>query len=500
MSNKQENSAVTDDAVNVNNDHESGADPESEIDNEEIIDGEIISEEKDDTNPYIEKELQDEQSKIKERLANSAVDTSDAKPRFIGYTAIIIVFGFLFIWSFTAPLDSAAYAPGKVAVEGSTKTIQHLEGGIVKAIHVKEGQLVKKGDLLVVLDDTQLKAQLEIIETQYIAALGLAARLQAEQNKDEQINFDTYLLDKTDNAAVKKVMHLEDKIFTSRKTAREGEINVLKQRIEQLKEQKIGLQAQQISSKKQIKLFNGEIIEFRDLLKKGFTDKIRMREMQRRVIELEGSIAQYNSEVAATQIRIGETELQIIQIENNHQQEVAELLSTTLVNVNDLKEKRLATADKVDRAQITAQDSGIVLGMSIHTIGGVILAGTPILEIVPQGNTLIIEAQVSPVDIDKVQAGLVSEVRFSSFKSASTPIVTGIVLTVSADSLVDEATGMPYFLARIRVTPESYEELGDLKLLPGMPADAIIKTGERTVFEYLVQPASNAMARSFLED
>ncbi|RLA18647.1 MAG: hypothetical protein DRQ62_13250, partial [Gammaproteobacteria bacterium] len=262
MSNKQEKSAVTDDeALQSESDEAAKVDNEAESNvDDDIIDGEIISEEKDAANPYIEKELQDEQSRIQERLANSAVDTSDAKPRLIGYTAIIIVFGFLFIWSFTAPLDSAAYAPGKVAVEGSTKTIQHLEGGIVKAIHVKEGQLVKKGDLLVVLDDTQLKAQLEIIETQYIAALGLAARLQAEQNKDEQINFDTYLLDKTDNAAVKKVMHLEDKIFTSRNTAREGEINVLKQRIEQLKEQKIGLQAQQLSSKKQIKLFNGEII------------------------------------------------------------------------------------------------------------------------------------------------------------------------------------------------------------------------------------------------
>ncbi len=473
----------------------------SREDNEEIIEGEVIAEEKDaDTNPYIEENLQDEQSRIQERLANSAVDTSDAKPRLIGYTAISIVFGFLFIWSFNAPLDSAAYALGKVAVEGSTKTIQHLEGGIVKAIHVKEAQLVKKGDLLVVLDDTQLKAQLEIIEAQYIAALGLDARLQAEQNKDEQINFDTYLLDKTDNDAAKKVMHLEDKIFTSRKTAREGEINVLKQRIEQLKQQKTGLNSQQISSQKQIKLFNEEIIEFRDLLKKGFTNKIRMREMQRRVIELKGTIAQDNSDIAATQIRIGESKLQIIQIENKHQQEVAELLSTTLVSVNDLKEKLLATADRVERAQITSQNSGIVMGININTIGGVIAPGRPILKIVPQGENLIIEAQVSPVDIDKVQVGLISEVRFSSFNSGSTPIVTGTVMTISADSLIDEATGMAYFLARIRVTPESYEELGDLKLLPGMPVDVIIKTGERTVFEYLVQPVSNAIARSFLED
>ncbi len=473
---------------------------------EDIIEGEIISEtktandNKEASNPYIEKDLQDKQSDIKARLKDSKVETSDKVPRMIGLTTIILVFGVLFVWSYTAPLDSAAYAPGKVAVESYVKTVQHLEGGIVKSIHVKEGQLVEKDTILIILDDTQLNAQLEIIETQYIAALGLSSRLKTEQVQGKKVIFEQYLIDNKDNKDINDVIHLETQIFNSRKVARNGEIAVLKQRIEQLKAQNKGLYAQQKSAKKQIKLYSGEITEFKDLLKEGFTDKTRMRDMQRRVVELEGMVARYTSEIMGSKIRAGETDLQIIQIENNHQQEVAELLSDTLIKVNDLKEKRLALQDKVFRTKIMAQDSGIILGMKIHTIGGVIAPGEAILDIVPQGENLIIEAQVSPVDIDKVQAGLVSEVRFSSFKSATTPIVEGIVITVSADSLIDEVTGLPYFLARIRVTPESYKKLGHLKLMPGMPADTLIKTGERTVFEYLVQPASNAIARSFIED
>jgi len=428
------------------------------------------------------------------------VDTSDAVPRFIGFFVIILVFGFLMGWSYMAPLDSAAYAPGFVTVESYRKTIQHLEGGIVKEIKTKDGQLVNKGDLLIVLDDTQLKAQLDIYETQYISALALSDRLEAERDNLTEIDFDEYLKNSIQNVDAIEVVRVQKQVFSSRKAAREGEIDVLKQRIEQLKEQVVGLKEQQKSDNKQIKLFKEEIVEFKALLKKGYTDKTRMRDMQRRVAELEGEVAKTSSNIGASKIKMGETKLEIIQIENKQQLEVAELLSQTLTKKNDLQERRMAIQDKLTRTKIVAQDSGMVLAMAVHTIGGVIAPGNPILEIVPQGENLIIEAQVSPVDIDKVHKGLISEVRFSAFKSATTPIIEGEVMSVSADSLTDSNTGMPYYLARIRVTPEGYENLGDLKLLPGMPADTLIKIGERTLFEYLVQPATNAFARSFIED
>ena len=429
-----------------------------------------------------------------------AVDTSDTVPRIIGFSVIILVFGFLMGWSYMAPLDSAAYAPGFVTVESYRKTIQHLEGGIVKEIKTKDGQLVNKGDLLIVLDDTQLRAQLEIYESQYIAALALSDRLEAERDKLAEIHFDKYLIEKKSDINIEKTIRIQKQVFKTRKAAREGETDVLKQRIEQLREQVSGLKEQQKSDNKQIQLYREEIVEFKALLKKGFTDKTRMRDMQRRVAQLEGEVAKTSSNISASKIKMGETKLEIIQIENKHQLEVAELLSQTSAKKNDLQERRLAIQDKLIRTKIVAQDAGMVLGMTVHTIGGVISQGKPILEIVPQGENLIIEAQVSPVDIDKVHKGLISEVRFSAFKSATTPIIEGEVISVSADSLTDSNTGMPYYLARIKVTPDGHENLGDLTLLPGMPADTLIKVGERTLFEYLVQPATNAFARSFIED
>lgn len=473
--------------ADINNQQEGVIVPKNDNElKEESIEGEIEA-----------KQLPNQQSTIEE---DEPIDTNDALPRFIGFAAITLVFGFLLGWSALAPLDSAAYAPGFVAVESYRKTIQHLEGGIVKQIAIKDGQLVQKGDLLIVLDDTQLKAQLEILETQYIAALALSGRLAAERDNLTDIHFDQYLEQRIQDADVKELLRVQTQVFNTRKAAREGEIDVLKLRIEQLLEQVNGLKEQKKSDKKQIKLYKEEIVDFRILLKKGFTDKTRMREMERRVAELEGEMAQSSSNIIASKIKMGETKLEIIQIENRHQLEVAELFSQTVTQINDLQERRLAIQDKLARTKIVAQDSGMVLALSVHTIGGVIAPGKAILEIVPQGENLIVEARVSPVDIDKVHVGLISEIRFSAFKSATTPVIEGEVIAVSADILTDENTGVPYYLARISVTTEGYKNLGNLTLLPGMPADTLIKTGKRTLFEYLIQPVTNAFARSFIED
>lgn len=467
---------------------------------EKILNQEDIAQEGDIIEGQVEERVAATQDETQQNDAEE-IDTDAGPVRLIGITLIVIVFGFLMGWSYIAPIDSAAYAPGFVAVESYRKTIQHLEGGIVKEIKVKEAQLVSKGDLLIVLDDTQLKAQLKIQETQYVSELALLGRLQTERDNLKTINFDDYLLQqKKENPDVAEKLHTQDQVFRSRKISREGEINVLSQRLEQLEEQINGLKELQKSDKKQIRLYNEEIVEFRDLLKQGFTDKTRMRDMQRRVAELQGEVARNSSDIVAAKIQKGETRLQIIQIENNHQLEVAELLSQTVTKINDLQERRLSVQDMLSRTKIIAQDSGMVLGLTVHTLGGVVAPGSPLLEIVPQGEDLIIEARVSPVDIDKVHPGLISEVRFSSFKSATTPVIEGEVVTISADILTDQNTGIPYYLARIRITPDGYKKLGDLKLLPGMPADTLIKIGERTLFEYLLQPATNAFARSFIEE
>ncbi len=444
--------------------------------------------------------IEGESRTLGETSEAATVDTRMGAVASIGYAVILVVFVFLLGWAYLAPLDSASHAPGIVTVESYRKTIQHLEGGIVNEILVRDGQLVEKGELLIVLDDTQLKAQLEIAKSQYIAVLALQARLIAERDHLEQIDFDAFIREQQQKNEVEQVMSIQQQVFVTRRAAREGEVSVLKQRIDQLKEQIRGLRELVKSEKKEIHLYREEIEEFKALLKDGYTDKSRMREMQRRVAELEGSVSKNQSAITAANIQIGEAELQILQIEKQFQLEVAEKLSEATTRINDLRERIIAIEDKISRTRITAPESGMVISMSIHTIGGVIAPRSPILEIVPQNEALIVEAKVSPTDIDKVRSGLISEIRFSAFKSATTPIIEGVVVSVSADVLFDKQSGLSYYLARIRVTKDSEEKLKGLTLMPGMPAEVLIKTGERTLFQYLIQPVTDAFARSFNED
>ena len=211
-------------------------------------------------------------------------------------------------------------------------------------------------------------------------------------------------------------------------------------------------------------------------------------------------MASLTAEIASSEIQIGETKLQVLQLQKKFQEEVAAKLGETQSQLYDVTQRLVATNDKVHRTVIRSPAGGRVLGLSVHNLGGVISPGKPILDIVPQQEELIIDAQVSPLDIDRVSVGLLAEIRFSAFKQAITPKMQGKVINLSADRLTDEKTGAPYYQAQFELTPESYEKLGNLELVPGMPAEVFINTGERTVFEYLMQPISNAFARAFIED
>jgi len=234
--------------------------------------------------------------------------------------------------------------------------------------------------------------------------------------------------------------------------------------------------------------------------KESFDDKQRLRDMERNHAMQSGEIAQLNAEIATNQMLISETRLQILQVEKKFQEEVAGKLSETQAELNDVNERLAASQDKLDRIIIKAPASGMVMGLSVHTQNGVISPGGAILDIVPKDAELIIEAQVSPNDIDRVTVGLQAEVRFSAFKQAITPKMNGTVIQLSADRFVDDESGVPYYQARVELTPESRKDLGKLQLVPGMPAEVLINTGERTLFEYLAQPATNAFARALIED
>jgi epimerase transport system membrane fusion protein len=443
--------------------------------------------------------MKEQTAQTNAKLPDVSLVTNDAPIRAIGMAVLLGTVGVLGTWSYLAPIDSAASASGFVTVKSHSKTVQHLDGGIVKELIAKDGDIVNEGDILLTLDGSEIKAQLEILRGQQITFAAQVARLTAERDRLGLVNYPKEVQNLSD-ARVVEAQQSENQIFNARKNAHEGEVSVLNQRISQLNSRIQGLQGQKTSKQELKASYSEEAKDLRELLAEGFADKQRLRDLERSLSASTGEIASLSSEIASSEMQIGETRLQILQIQKQFQEEVANKLSEVQAQLYDINQRLTATIDKVNRIQIKAPSSGRVMGLSIHNVGGVITPGRPILDIVPQGEELIIDARVSPMDIDRVHVGLIAEVRFSAFKQALTPKMMGKLTILSADKLTDERTGAPYYSAKIELTPDSYAKLGNMELLPGMPADVLINTGERTVFEYLMQPITNAFARAFIED
>lgn len=429
--------------------------------------------------------------------SGSAVVTSMDGPNRIGLTIFFLVFGIFGIWAAFAPLDSSAYAPGVVTVKSYKKIVQHLEGGIVSDILVRNGDQVSAGDPLLVMDDTQSRAQLAIARTQLIAFQVREARLIAERDGLDRVIYPESL-SSTDPGIAEEIA-AQNAIFAARKSSYENNVEILQQRIGQLESQIIGLRAQKATKDQLAASYAEELQDTQSLLNRGFSDKNRLRTIERNHAVYLGEAADLTATISATEVRIGETRLQILQQEREFRNEVVTELSEVQTNLKDIRERITALEDVVSRTVIRAPESGIVNGMQVHTIGGVISPSSPIAEIVPASDELVIESSVSPNDIDSVSVGQHTIIRFSSFGS-SVPTIYGRVLSLSADSMTNESTGAAYYLARIEVTPEGMEDLGDLILMPGMPAEVFINTGSRTFLQYLFKPFSNAMARAFNEE
>lgn len=429
--------------------------------------------------------------------ADQSVVTSMEGPKTIGLTIFFLVFGVFGIWASVAPLDSNAYAPGTVTVKSYKKVVQHLEGGIVSEILVRNGDHVNVGDPLLVLDDTQPMAQLGIARSQLLALQVRESRLIAERDNLDSINYPSSL--STNNNDVVEEIAAQNAIFAARKSSYENNVEILEQRIDQLESQVVGLRALKATKEQLADSYAEELDDTQSLLSRGFSDKTRLRTVERNYASYLGEAADLTATIAATEVKIGETRLQILQQEREFRNEVVTELSEVQTNLKDIRERITALEDIVSRTIVRAPESGIVNGMQVHTIGGVITPGSPIAEIVPASDELVIESNVSPNDIDRVSVGQDTIIRFSSFGS-SAPTIYGRVLNLSADSMVNETTGATYYLARIEVTSEGMNSLGDLILMPGMPAEVFINTGARTFVQYLFKPFSNAMARAFNED
>lgn len=438
------------------------------------------------------------QAVVSQGSAPPQLETSDKKPRTIGLIILLISFGIFGMWAAFAPLDSASVATGVVSVKGSRKTVQHYEGGIVKEILVTDGQAVSESQPLLILDNTQFSSELGVLRGQYFTARAMESRLLAERDDKESVEFPADMASDDDRA--KEARHNEEQIFNARRSARLGEQEVLEKQIIQLRSQITGLNALIKSQKSLETSFESEIVDLTALLNEGFVEKTRLVDLQRNLARTQGEIADQQASIARTEVKIGETQLQILQLNKKFKTEVVDTLAKAQAQVYDLKERITAIEDRVERTIIKAPVAGRVLGLNAHTIGGVIQAGQPILDIVPENQELIIDAKVSPVDIDRVEVGLEAQIRFSAFNTQTTPTVLGRVTKVAADRLVDEDTGQPYYSATVEVTEEGEESLRGLTLVAGMPADVLIKTGERSLLSYLTQPAKNAMAKSLTEE
>lgn len=401
-----------------------------------------------------------------------------------------------------SPLGSAALAPGSVTVEGYRKTVQHLEGGIVKSIHVRDGDNISKGQILLELEDTSSRAQLETLRGQLFSALAKEARLIAERDNKNNVSYPELLTQAPEDKRAAENIRVQNQSFTIRNRSRYGEIGILKEQRSQLLAKIEGIKAQKDSRNNLANSFTKELTDFRAMLKEGYVEKQTVTELERRLAQAQGDEGDFTANIATAQTQISEIALKILQIDKDFQREVIDELSKTQNELSELREKTQWLTDTVTRTIIKAPEAGMILGLTVHTIGAVIPPGGHLLDIVPQKESLIVEAQVSPNDIDRVHIGQTTNVRFSAFKNAITPKIDGRLIRLSADRLVDEKTQNSYYLARIEVEQTGLKELADrgLILLPGMPAEVLINTGDRTFFEYLMQPISNIFARSLIED
>ncbi len=417
----------------------------------------------------------------------------------IGLTIALVLAGGLGGWASTAEISGALIAPGSIVVESNVKKVQHPTGGVVGEVRARDGDLVKAGDVLVRLDDTVTKASLAIVTKNLDGLWARAARLQAEQQGLDRIVFPKTLLDRADDPDVKTVIASESKLFEVRVNGRVGQKAQLRERIVQLNEEIAGLAAQEKAKDQEIALVEKELGGVRDLYDKHLVQISRLTTLERDAARLNGERAQYIASRAQAKGKITETELQIIQVDKDMVSDVSKDLRETNDKIGEFVERKVTAEDQLRRVDIRAPQDGMVLQSTVHTVGGVITAGDDIMIIVPQTDDLQVEAKVNPQDIDKLQIGQKTLLRFSAFNQRTTPELNGVVSRVSPDVTIEQRTGQSYYTIRVSMPPEEIARLGEVKLIPGMPVEAFVQTGDRTLLSYLVKPLSDQLKRAFRE-
>ncbi|WP_290650312.1 HlyD family type I secretion periplasmic adaptor subunit [Aquisalimonas sp.] len=428
------------------------------------------------------------------------VPRSDRGSRWIGVGIIALAFGVFGGWAALAELDGAAVAPAVVQVDSYRQAVEHLDGGQVDTIHVRDGDSVAAGEILVELDATEVRAELETVRSQHAAARAERLRLEAERDERDTI---ATLIPQPQDAADQhfaRSLAAQQAIFNTRRESFQAEVDLLRERAQALRAQIRGLEAVVEARREMRAQYEEELDELSGLVQEQLMDRRRARELERLIVENRGDIAELEADISRLRVEITETELHVAQRRSERQAEIADRLNEVEQRFHNLDEQRHALERRAARTTVRAPATGVIVNLDIHTEGAVIEPGHRIAEIVPTDAELVVEARVRPEDIDRVRMGQLADVRLTAYSYRMTPVLVGDVIHISADRLEDENTGEAYYLARVYIDESARRfAIGDEPLLPGMPAEVMIRTGERSLLSYLLRPLSDALSRAFRE-
>ena len=427
---------------------------------------------------------------MNERPNTNSAQHSIRRHLAIGVTTVVLLVGGVGGWASTTDIAGAVIAAGQLVVESSVKKVQHPTGGVVGELNVREGDHVKVGDLVVRLDETQTRAELDVILKGLDENAARRARMEAELSGADKVMFAASLTARVKDPEVAHLLKTEAELFFVRKAAREGQKSILR-------EQATGLREQIAGKDKELNWISQELVGVHELLKKNLVPFTR-------VVQLERDAARIAGERGALLATIAQTELKILQVDEDMRQDVGKDMADIRAKASELTEKRVAAEDRLKRIDIRAPQNGVVHQLNVHTVGGVIappsVAAEPIMLIVPEADNLIVEAKVQPQDVDQLYVGQLATLRFSAFNQRTTPELNGVVSTVSPDVTVDQKRpDQSYYVIRIKVSDDEVARLGAVKLVPGMPVEAFMQTDERTVISYLIKPIKDQVMRAFRE-
>lgn len=431
---------------------------------------------------------------------SKTISTDIKKYTRMGWLIVLAGFGGFLIWALLAPLDKGVPLNGKVSVATNKKAVQYQNGGTVDAILVKEGSKVKAGDVLVRMNNVQAKADAETNRVQYYIAKATEARLIAERDDQDQIVFPAMLSDMSDNPRVMSYLETQKEVFLSRRNTLHSELSAISENINGLISQTKGLQASRKNKEEQLTYINEQLEGIRELEKEGYVARNRLLELEQTAAQINATISEDIGNIARAQSQVSELKLSRLRRQQEYKEQVREQLSEVQKQVDALASQLTGLDYDLEKVLVRAPASGIVVGLKVFTEGAVVAPGFNMMDIVPSEDSLVVEGQLPVHLIDKVRAGLPVELMFTAFNRNLTPHVPGEVTQISADRLIDEITGEPYYQLIAKVSPEGIEMMPDLTVKPGMPVEMFVKTGERTMMNYLLKPFIDRLKLSMTEE